>query len=181
MDLGDERDCSITSWVLIDDTACELESQGAKAGQAEQVAEGLDGATSRGCRGAPWGRRGRRNVSATTLRIEAMLPCSLLLYLERTGRALHVDVRAGLSRECETALPCGFALLFEKADLARRLGARARLHCFISFCPGQETRRTTHGRNVRFGRNSANNDGAAFREKEEGARLPRAPKVHKLG
>jgi len=66
MDLGDGRDGSVTNRMLIGGGGCQLESEGAKAGQAEQVEEGLDGATSRGRRGALWGRRGRRNVSATT-------------------------------------------------------------------------------------------------------------------
>ncbi len=47
-----------------------------------------------------------------------MLPNSLVLYSERTGRVRHVDVRAGLPRECEAALPSGLALLFEKAGRA---------------------------------------------------------------
>ena len=66
MDLGDGRDGSVTNRMLIGGGGCQLESEGAEAGQAEQVEEGLGGAPSRGRRGALWGRRGRRNVSATT-------------------------------------------------------------------------------------------------------------------
>ena len=61
------------------------------------------------------------------------MPNSLGLYSERTGRVRHVDARAGLPRECETALPSGLALLFEKAGRARQLDARTGLHCFILF------------------------------------------------